>query len=308
MNIKKKEIIKQAAGKIDGMQDMLSYNHIYTIRPQNFYKALPYGFAFFDKHMGSKPAQTIWLPLAPQNINTVTHYATNIVTTLYGIVEEHSEVRYYDITISGTTGFVPYNIGAYAPKKSSYKETLSSGRKSFDDNASFSMGGVLPELTGTIEQLADTASELIGANKNRTGFGTHQTGYKAFHELYQFLLKYKREVSGNTKSSGLGKIKGKLSGFKDRNHHPLSFLNYKDGIKYDCIPISFTLVRSADNPMLYNYNIVLKAFNLRDVEAKFTEQIDLLTRLGLDGVGGSTFASINTKVQSVATSVAGIFG
>src|SRR5665213_1438313 len=75
----------------------------YEVTSTNWYKSLPYGFAFFD--IGSKASDnaksTIWLPISPNNITTTTNFATNVITTLYGVVEEHSEVRFYDITISG---------------------------------------------------------------------------------------------------------------------------------------------------------------------------------------------------------------
>jgi hypothetical protein len=83
-------------------QSPLLYSIAYNLT--NWYQALPYGFKNVRRD-GS--VRIMFLPISPSNIQVVTHYATNIVPTLYGTVEEHSEQRYFDITISGTTGFSP---------------------------------------------------------------------------------------------------------------------------------------------------------------------------------------------------------
>lgn len=273
-------------------------NGLYKINEFNWYQSLPYGFAFFDIKSSTtngdttKATSTIYLPIAPNNVNVVTHFATNIVTTLYGIVEEHSEVRYYDITISGTTGIAPRYTQPFSGFSSIAAK--SPGRQDFESPLTPPLLGAIGSLSAIatmsnpLTGAINMAPDLIGANdannRNHSGVGTKQTGYYAFHQLYQFFLKYKNDASQlgapleetpplielakkAASAFGLGKVAGVTSSAAplERKVHPIQFLNYKDGNKYDCIPIAFTLTRSADNPMLYNYNIRLKAFNLRSV-------------------------------------------
>lgn len=248
-------------------------DQIYKVQCDNWYKSKPYGFVFFDRAVngtqsfaGVSGRITFWLPINPENINVTTHFATNIITTLYGIVEEHSEVRYYDIVISGTTG--------YGPRYFSHVETdaggavnngafKSSGREAFQAGflESISLpGGIGAGALGAASQIANSVTDAVSATQDgantTTGIDMRQSGYVAFHNFYRFLLQYKKD------GAGLGP-----AGFAPRTVHPLQFLNYKDRIKYDCVPISFTLTRSAESPMLYNYNIKMRAFNLRNVSA-----------------------------------------
>ena len=84
------------------------------------------------------------------------------------------------------------------------------------------------------------------------------SGYTAFHNLYRFLLAYKKDAAGVF-------IKGVHSGEEQRRGHPLQFLNYKDNIQYDVAIQNFVLKRSADDPMLYNYTITMRAYNLQQI-------------------------------------------
>jgi hypothetical protein len=269
----------------------------------NWYKSKPYGFVFFNRSATAANylanSFTIYLPILPSNIQVVTHFATNIVTTLYGVIEEHSEVRYYDIRIVGTTGIAPRFIQERKQGASPAK-VQSTGRSAFENGSLVgNLGGFLPEVTNVINQVADTVTEigntLGGGPKNPTGIDPDKSGYVAFHNLYKFFLKYKKDAAG------IG-----ASGTTKRKVHPIQFLNYKDGIKYDCVPVSFTLTRSADNPMLYHYDIKLRAYNLRDVDANPPE-IDQLEKLGLGGLQGqSIFSSLTSAAGSAAALVSGL--
>jgi len=191
----------------------------YKVTETNWYKTLPYGFAFFDRKskgdqkVGYSGSTIFYLPISPSNINVTTHFATNVVTTLYGVVEEHSEVRYYDIVISGTTGMTPiFNKERNNNSKDSVKNNIGSpdsvntskivnplGRTAFQ-NSSIDLGGFLPEVTNVISQVKNSVSEigdfLSNGPKNYTGVTPYQNGYMAFHNFYRFLLKYKLDTAG----------------------------------------------------------------------------------------------------------------
>lgn len=295
----------------------------YLTTDTNWFKSKPYGFAFYSTDSSGEVAtSTMYLPISPNNLTISTHYATNVITTLYGIVEEHSEIRYYDISIDGTTGIAPRYV---REKSSDNAEYRSSGRSQFDPG--ISLGGFLPEVTNTINQIANTVGSitntLTGSGGNATGVAPHQSGYAAFHSLYKFLHKYKQDTSGQSspassggdiKSQALGALKSfgggggsSAASGPTRQVHPLRFLNYKDGNQYDVVPISFVMKRSVDNPMLYNYSIKLRAFNLRDVnETDFPEE-DQLAKLGLGSLEGSPlFYNITSIAGSAATLISGL--
>lgn len=257
-------------------------NDIYLVEPENWYKSKPYGFSFADRKAKFEFAGTItfWLPISPQNINVTTHFATNVVTSLYGVVEEHSEVRYYDIVIAGTTGYGPrYFAHAENNGKIGASGFRSTGRDAFKGSFLESLalpGGLAAGAIGAAAQLqnkvTDAVSAVQGGSNTTTGVKISESGYVAFHNFYRFLLQYKKDAAGEGEA-----------GFEKRTLHPLTFLNYKDRVKYDCIPLTFTLTRSAENPMLYDYSIKMRAFNLRGVsdDAPGGSQDELLSDLGL---------------------------
>ena len=307
----------------------------YKVASERWYKSYPYGFSHWAYEWQSGNAtETFWLPINPQNINVTTHFATNIITTLYGVVEEHSEVRYYDIEIKGNTGIaprftVPFNgvqVGGSASAASKLTDKKwpnqnnpggpSVGRKAFEPAGGLSLGGFLPEITNTIQAASKLVTDVLGGPSNPTGIEPHQSGYYAFHNFYKFLLRYKIDTArapkngesqagitaaGNNALAGLTGLSAK------RKQHPLQFLNYKDNIKYDCIPISFTLTRSAENPMLYNYHIRLRAYNLRNVEAD-VGAVNIKAELGLNNLSGSLFSNMAGIAGNASTLISGIGG
>lgn len=303
----------------------------YTIESVRWYRSYPYGFAFWNIKAASGPAtETFWLPISPNNINIVTHFATNIITTLYGIVEEHSEVRYYDIIIQGNTGIAPKYTTAFSAKTavppgapvpvpglslpSLNPGGPSGGKTNFQpsalDIALSSLGGFLPEVTNTISAAANLITGAFGETNN-TGIKPEQSGYLAFHNFYKFLLRYKQDTSRETTTSQSVALSTQsqlgLGGADSRKQYPLQFLNYKDNIKYDVIPISFTLSRSADSPWLYNYNIKLRAFNLQNVNAKPAFD-NVAALVGLDDLSGSLFSKLTGYVGAAATLISGLGG
>ena len=258
-----------------------SFETIYSSKEtlSNWYTALPYGFKVIPRD-GNGPV-TMFLPISPQNLSITTHYATNVITTLYGTVEEHSEQRYFDIIIEGTTGL--------APKFVDINQALaSSGRKSFkveETIPSGLAGGFFSKTIGVANQALNKAADVLAPVTNKTGLDVDKTGYLAFHNLYRFFLYYKKDVAGQSSTVR-------------RTTHPLTFFNYKDNNKYNCTIQRFMLRKSVENPMLYNYSIVLRAYNIQDISADDRQDSSLESRLadlGLDGIkNSSTFATVKS--------------
>src|SRR4051812_8540541 len=109
---------------------MVTENPIYTNADYspvltNWFTAKPYGFRFTPKEGQVK---VMYLPIGPSNLTITTHFATSITPTIYGTVEEHSPVRYFDIAIEGTTGMAPKFVNPMDPKE---KVVEKSGRTTF---------------------------------------------------------------------------------------------------------------------------------------------------------------------------------
>jgi len=312
----------------------------YIIDPTLWYQALPYRF-LLNKNNGQKIS--VNLPIAPNNLQINTRMATTVIPTLYGIVEDHSSVRFYDIVIQGTTGIAPKYVGmeqqggAVQPKV---------GRTSFSASEIVDLGGFLPEITNMVKQAKKIYEEVSGTEAaNQSGISSYNTGYYAFHQLYSFFLLYKQEcVSGLSESSsskggGLPNTEALTNMFTNavtggfqvtskispqaapvsvpvRQGHPLQFFNYKDNQMYDVVPVGFTLVRSAENPMLYNYSIKLTAFNLRssNSKVKFVDkdgkdigfQGAFAQQMGLEGLSGSLFSQAANQMRTVSTALSRI--
>lgn len=241
---------------------------------ENWYKQLPYGFSF--------RGMTFYLPIAPSNLNITTHFATNMISTMYGTVEEHSEQRYYDITISGTTGMSP----RYYREVSEQPSSSVIGRAGFPVKSSIIPStGFFKRTQALVDNTLNQASDLLGDTQPTTGVDLKKTGYAAFHNFYKFLLVQKKIATGQS-----------TIGDGDKG---LIFLNYKDQNQYNVVIQTFQLTRDAANPMLYNYHISMRAYNLQTVDSKQVRS-DLSSRaadLGLGNIRTSIGAMLANKAR-----------
>ena len=269
---------------------------IYENIKENWYSAKPYGFKM--KNWGGQTF-VMFLPISPSNITISTNFATNLIPTLYGTVEEHSPVRYYDISIEGTTGFAPrYVQPAMGEPKAAHDSSKASraGRQSFSVGGDLggALGGFFPKTLSLISKTLNKAADLIdGGPATKMGISNSSSGYLAFHNLYKFLLYHKKIASGEMPSS-----ESKL----------LTFFNYKDNNEYSVVVRNFTLRRSADNPMLYFYSIQMRGYNLRTIgkDQQIVEDLNArLENLGLNGVKSS---SIFGSIKNIASGVKSIIG
>lgn len=295
-------VFSASSSSMEQPSSKLAHNFKYNVFDDQWYKSYPYRLEadFLPDVLNKIPVGTIGidLPISPNNLTITTQMATNVISTLYGVVEEHSDIKFYDIVIQGNTGIAPvyFDGGKYGGKYVSLPNTMSTiGKQSFN-NFALNLGGFLPEVTGTINQamktfsaIKNTIGSIFGGDEdgNETGVDNSVSGYKAFHNIYNFLHMYK---------------KSRASGNKARSS--LRFYNFKDNNIYDCVPVSFTMVRSADNPMIYNYNIRLRGFNLRPLFSYFRigkNDANLLEQMGLDGFGGSVFSKITSVASNVNT-------
>jgi hypothetical protein len=301
----KEEAAKEAAAAAAAAKRaaMMKRDRVYdTGSNYRWYKTFPYGFRFINRK-GEK--YTIYLPINPNDITITTHFATNVLATLYGTVEEHSEQRYFDIEINGTTGMTPkyLNTNFQVAINSGGNDGNTSGRASFKVDAAWSdmTFGIGAKTLARAQAIKNKAADLFTGRQNETGVLPNDSGYAAFHNLYRFFLQYKINTSGIYDSSYRRPPTGEISS------HPLWFLNYKDNNRYKCAIQRFTLKRTANDPMLYNYNIVLRAYELSEMDVPNPGEGEnkLMRDLGLDGVKGS---SVLGKIKQMVNGAKGILG
>jgi len=249
----------------------------YSPNAIRWHQTVPYGFIFSPRDT-SKTSKIMYLPINPSNLNITTHFATNLIPTIYGTVEEHSPVRYYDIAIEGTTGIGPKYV---QPVDYGATVTPLDGRSSFTIKQNVSLGGFFSQTINTIGNIAN--SSLSNTKTSTTGLQLDQTGYAAFHNLYRFLLAYKKDIIGSASTNN-------TNGGSPPDA-PLIFFNRKDANQYSVVVKSFSLKRDKDNPMLYYYSIIMRGYDLDYVDAalKRNNDKDLLANLGLNGINGSSF-------------------
>lgn len=259
----------------------------------NWYEQKPYAIRFIGR---KKKPEVFYLPISPSNLNITTHFATNVISTMYGTVEEHSEQRYYDIQISGTTGMSPRYY-----KPIGLENPISSGRGGFHIRKAIggtNLGGFFQRTQDAINSTLDQVSDLIGDDEPINGVNLESSGYVAFHNLYKFILAYKKDTSGENST-----VK--------RTRHPLEFINYKDNNEYDVAITGFQLTRDASNPMLYNYNLTMRAYNLRSADTSISRGADVQDRasaLGLVGLDSSFFTKMATKAKKAKGAAYGALG
>ncbi len=263
----------------------------------NWFTSKPYGFRFTPKS-GPTNAKVMFLPIGPSNLTITTHFATNLIPTIYGTVEEHSPVRYYDIVIEGTTGMAPKFVD---PIGANETVKVLPGRSSFTVQKSLSLAaqGFFAKTLAAADKIYNDTQAFFGKPAPaKTGVQLDQTGYIAFHNLYRFFLKYKKDVSGTDKNGDTLDTSSRPEDAKP----PLVFFNHKDNNEYSVIIKSFVLRRDKENPMMYFYTIVMRGYDLRNVEnsngaAPDQKSGQLLKDLGLNGIDGSTFLA-NAKEKA----------
>jgi hypothetical protein len=275
-------VVKEAYTLRDG-KNIVDKSQTEGDQDKGWYKSWPYAFV---ANINDKQ-KVFYLPISPQNLNITTNFATNIIATLHSTVEEHSEVRYYDIVIQGTTGFVPlYNKESNFSSPMNLKTSINS-RKNYGGSIiqSDAAGGFMRRTMALAQAAANSASDLLIPRVHEAGVFTDNNGYVAFHNLYRFLLKHKTSITNTTKRS---------------ETPPLLFLNYKDNNQYSCVVQRFTLERNAENPMLYNYQIQMRGYDLKTIAKRLEDEGGLTNRyelLGLKETSKSLAAKLAAKVR-----------
>lgn len=216
----------------------------------------PFEGAFWKAHGGGEAA-TVRLIIPPQAINIQTQFATNVIATNNGILEEHNGTVFRMITISGTTGVWPgraqqtsnslFKIGKqmFPAAASAISNVVKAGMGLAGAAVGFADSFKNKSSANAINQ-TDKKSEKGGDPAVKAAEDAYETGHAQFWKLYNFFVAYTE-------------FKKTQKGHVAR----LIFTSPKDGIDYTVTPLAFDLRRDARNPLLYNYNIVLKAWKVK---------------------------------------------
>lgn len=180
------------------------------------------------------------LPITPQQFNITDQFAIVNTPTLRGVLEEHNGVKYKTITMAGTTGVYPARSltkdDSVGPQTS--QATIFAGLR----NSASNVLGSLNNLRNVISGTKTTPPKPVIDPK--------QTGY--FHALYvqQFLEQY-----------ALAKKNPANKAWRLILDIP------KDNVSYFVTPVSFSLSKSVQKPMEYNYSVQLSAWKRIDLNA-----------------------------------------
>jgi hypothetical protein len=295
----------------------------------SLYTTTSYGFRYYI----DKSVFEFWLPINPSNLSIVTNFANSVTPTLYGAIEERSEIKTYSIVISGNTGIAPKNVRMRVDSASTNQdvkpstmtsvspgtESSSPGRSGPKTSLINDAGNFIAQnldFTGFVKKrilpLSQGISDLVGSifgSDAPSGFKNYNSGYAAFHNFYRFLWTYQKLVGSKTLESDKNSTDPIYSNdIKKRNSSnvKLFFYNYKDKYAMHVSPQRFTLNRSSDSPYVYNYSIELIGLGYYPITGKSYSEDTLqnqLSSLGLDGVRSNT---LRGTVSNIAGSIKNI--
>lgn len=237
------------------------------------------------------PCMRFYLPVPPQHMALQQLPATEATATMGGVVEETTDPIFHTITLAGTTGMSLRSEGVATD--GDQKEIKINQRREFEEMAG--TGSLFGRVAFTATEVADSTANLITPENSlpfaRFGSAVNtpdskdlnkipqdikdtitetwwerikaqvssglfssaenptlfSNGYAWDHALRQFFLIYQREKA------------------KKPNDFRLVFVDVKSNTEYSCIPRAIQFTKSANNPFVSNYNIVLKCWDLADL-------------------------------------------
>lgn len=223
--------------KSAGLGDYFRY--YFKVKPSN-----PDG-TISDKEAGIKiPEVAKWgddrlpyiaLDIPPSAISITSPFAISVIATNRGILEEHNGLVFKTIVISGSTGVMPKTrgLGLSGQQKNNVISNFFPEAGQAVSNLLGSVNKLVKQVTGSDGN--DNTDDLLRGNRD--------SGYGKFWRLHNFLVAYAEAK--------------KESQWKSAR---LVFGSPKDGIEYVCTPMQFEMKRDSARPLVYNYTIVLKAW------------------------------------------------
>lgn len=179
------------------------------------------------------------LPITPQQLNIADQYAISTSASLRGIVEEHSGVRFKNISCVGTMGVWPYRSDvAPIPTSPTIAQSLFGGTIASAQKVANQFSALINTVTGN-----HPANKPKILNPTYSTAGNTSTGYYQALALQQFLEQY-AEAKKDPKNASWR----------------LVFDIPKQNQSYVVTPTQFVWQQSANKPAEITYTFQLKAW------------------------------------------------
>ncbi len=239
------------------------------------------------------------LPITPQQLSITDNYAINTSATLRGILEEHSGVRFKNISVQGTMGVWPGRESIVKPPGTpSLLQSVFGGTLSSLQNVASQFQSIANVVT-----TGSAASKPITIRPETEAYESFEyggvgTGYFQTLMLTQFLEQY-AEAKRNPANASWR----------------LVFDIPKQNQSFVVTPMAFTWTENVNRPMEINYNLQLKAWRrielnspVQDVALEVTPLSPgaLQTILNTIRAAQNTAASVSNLIGSVRSDVDGI--
>lgn len=243
---------------------------------KDWYRLYPYSFELVQEGAGDR--QIIYtLPIPPENLTINPISASEATPTIGGVVEETSETTFWNISLAGTTGIAISKTEKESESANTVEE-MKEIAKHFRDVLPTS-GPISSVIRGVVSDISGVASRVtgaIGALGNgdfndaleqailpklpyfESAVNGQSNGYTEIHKFHKFILLY---AALNSRKN-LKTIENKALQNQKWN---LYFKNAKDGQRFRVIVQNFQINKSVRSPYLYNYQIVMKAWDLQPV-------------------------------------------
>jgi len=218
-------------------------------------KAFPYRFQILEQDPIKGLMNTgryFDLPIPPEALEINTPFAINTSVTLNGIIEQHNAFPLLNIFLRGSTGVLnKLNVRTGSnqlPAKGILAGTINAVNafakdiKSLNAQPGPNTAIYSPSLIGNTD-FSGSGQSLSDAVTGAVNASLAGTGYSRFLALRNFLESY-----------AILKKQQAYQGYR------LAFTTYKDQYSYICTPKMFRMVRSAESPFEFKYEIQLESW------------------------------------------------
>lgn len=272
---------------------------LWSVDGESWHKVFAYQFKIVKKTNNIQEDYYFTLPIPPSTLQIKPVIPSKVTATIGGVVEENSPVSFWVISMSGTTGIaVSRAEGDENTRRQvagKFRDTISttgllSGTFANVDRIVNKAVGVIDSAGNIVSRAQDAlaapglssfsalSGEVVGAVSNAllpslpyssSAVSGSTNGFTEAEELQKFFYIYQRLKSENP------------------SDYTLYFINYKTQQQWRVIIKDFSLQKSAQNPMLYRYNIALQGWDILPANKADTVEFD---RFGKDG----DLKSVNT--------------
>jgi len=307
----------------------------YNINPSTWYETFPFLFEIREGEKSNLKCK-FFLPIPPQNYTIQDMSTAEAHATIGGVVEEVNAPVFSMITLVGTTGMAlnSPNLGDGVSA-----DLLTKGRKYIDEVNGSQLAKIVRKITSgaliqgaiadiILPETEDSLQYQEGPSAVNTPtseaeisklFSPADNSTTSF--LEQFKENFKQNIPKNEFSNGWAWSQALRQFFlifqRERQANEnlsLYFVDHKSRTHYRCVPRSVQFQQNANAPYLINYTIILKCWELKDVQ-KMSSKAKSVNRFSgdLKEVTSTSITSIVSKVGKTCNtlnrfpSVAGSF-